>query len=158
MGNTGNYSIEEANRFFAVYFNNEVWRLLGSDSQSEDDKREIIHLAHASLAHWRRRKDCKIKNLSRGEYLIAIAYINAGRKEPAMHHAGSCLEITQSHPAEMDDFDLAHAHLIMGWASHLNGNSREAGNYFSEAKRLGEGIKNVKDKEIFLSDLKMMTK
>ena len=150
----GNYSIEEANQFFAVSCNNAVWRLLCKADQSKDDKNEIINLAHASLWHWSRRADCKMKNLQRGEYLIALAYVNAGRKEPAMYHAKRCVEITEANSAEREDFDLPYARLIMGMALRLNGSVAEAKKYLMEAERLGDEIKNEKDKEIFVGDLR----
>ena len=154
MAETGTYSIEEANAFFAVSCNNAVWRLLAKPDQSEEDKNEIINLAHASLWHWSKRADCKMKNLQRGEYLIALAYVNAGRVEPTMYHALRCVEITEANSAEREDFDLPYARLIMGMALRLNGNVAEAEKYLKEAERLGAGIKNAKDREIFNGDLR----
>ena len=152
MTETGSYSIEEANRFFSVSFNNAVWRLLEKPDQSEEDKNEIIHLAHASLLHWSKRADCKMKNLQRGEYLVALAYVNAGRKEPALYYAKRCAEMTAANVGEREDFDLPYSCLIMGMALRLNGDMAGAERYFAEAERLGEGIRNPKDKEIFLAD------
>jgi hypothetical protein len=156
MTETGKYSIEEAHRFFAVNFNTAVWRLSAKENQSEKDQNEMINLAHASLLHWSKSANCKMQNLQRGEYLIAMAYINAGREEPAMVHAKRCVEITDAFETEMQDFDLAHSRLIMGIALRLQGNTVEAEKELEEARRLGEKIKNEKDKEIFMLDFSQL--
>ena len=147
------YTLEEANKYFAVRFNNAIWPLLEKPNKTEDENNELINLAHASLLHWSKRPDCKKINLQRGEYMIAIAYTEAKRKELALYHAERCKAITNEHPEENDDFDLPYAHLAMASALYLNGFNEEADKQLKEAQRLAGAIKNEVDKKIFMGDL-----
>lgn len=146
------YTIEEANKYFAVGFNNAIWPLLEKPGKTEEENNELINLAHASLLHWSKRPDCKKINLQRGEYMIAIAYTEAGRKEPALYHAKRCKEITDERTEENDDFDGAYSFLAMAGALRLNGYNAEADQYLKQAKKLGDAIKGEVDKKIFMGD------
>jgi len=148
------YTLEEANQYFAVAYNSSIWKFLEKKENTEDEQQEIINLAHASLLHWSKNPDCKKVNLQRGEYMISMAYIHAGRKEQALYYAERCKRITEDHREENDDFDLAYSCLIMAMALSLNNRKEEAAQYLEEAKRLGEGIDGEKDKRIFTSDLR----
>jgi hypothetical protein len=64
------------------------------------------------------------------------------------------VEITEANPAEREDFDLPYARLIMGMALRLNGDVAQAELYLREAEGLGNEMKNAKDKEIFMGDLR----
>lgn len=148
------YTLEEANQYFAVACNNKIWKLLEKKESTEDEQEEMINLAHASLLHWSKSPHCKKVNLQRGEYLISMAYIHAGRKEQALYYAERCKKITEDRREENEDFDLAYSCLIMAMALNLNNQKEEAADYLEEAKKLGEGIAGEKDKRIFISDLK----
>jgi hypothetical protein len=147
------YTLEEANHYFAINFNNNIWRLLEKNGGTEDENNELINLAHASLLHWSRSPACKKVNLQRGEYMIAIAYIHAGRKEPALYYAKRCQEMTAENKEESKDFDFAYVSLVMARALNLNGNKEDAEKYLQEARELGETINNKEDKRIFIDDL-----
>lgn len=150
------YTVDEANKYFAIRYNNKIWQLLERPAHTEDEANEMINLAHASLLHWSKSPGCKKVNLQRGEYMISLAYINAKRKEPALYHANRCKHLTETQPEENEDFDMAHSFLIMAAALSLNGDTEEAGIYLKEAKKLGDNIKNTEDKRIFMGDLKMV--
>ena len=77
-------NLEEANHYFAIEYNNNIWALLDKLDKTKDDNNEIINLAHASLLHWSKSSKCKNVNLQRGEYMVAIAYLNDNRKAPAL--------------------------------------------------------------------------
>jgi hypothetical protein len=72
---------------------NETWRLIGS---REDDVR-MINCAHASPTTGRSRPECQPENLARSDWLIARVYSVVGRAEPALAHAGRCLELCERH-------------------------------------------------------------
>jgi hypothetical protein len=147
------YTLEEANHYFAVHYNNTIWQLLEKKEKTEEENNEIINLAHASLLHWSKSPKCKKVNLQRGEYMISLAYINANRKEPALYYAKRCRKMTEENEAENQDFDMAYAEFIMAKALRLNGDHEEANKYLQEAQKLGEAIKNKEDKRIFMNDL-----
>jgi hypothetical protein len=151
------YTLEEANKYFAVKFNNAIWPLLENPGKTEEENNELINLAHASLLHWSNRPDCKKINLQRGEYMIAIAYTEAKRKESALYYAKRCKEMTDKHPAENDDFDLPYALLALAGALYLNGFAEEADIHLADAKRFGDAIKNEVDKKIFMGDIASAT-
>ncbi|MFB9841389.1 hypothetical protein [Mucilaginibacter ginsenosidivorans] len=148
------YTLEEANQYFAVAFNNKIWKLFEKKESTEDEQEEIINLAHASLLHWSNSPGCKKANLQRGEYMISMAYIHAGRKEQALYYAKRCIKITEDRAEENEDFDLAYAYLVIAMALNLNNLKEEAARYLEDAKKLGENIAGEKDKRIFISDLK----
>ncbi|MEK7433378.1 MAG: hypothetical protein AABZ74_09625 [Cyanobacteriota bacterium] len=158
MSEEKKYTIQEANQFFAIEHNNNIWSLLSKKEKTEDDNNEIINLAHSSLLHWSKSPKCKIVNLQRGEYMISIAYTNANRAESALYHAKKCMKITEENREEMEDFDIAYAFLGMAKALNLSENEiisrkEEADKYLEEAKKLGEKIKDEEDKNIFMGDL-----
>jgi hypothetical protein len=101
------YTLEEANQYFAVACNNKIWKLLEKKESTEDEQEEMINLAHASLLHWSKSPHCKKVNLQRGEYLISMAYIHAGRKEQALYYAERCKKITEDRREENEDFEGA---------------------------------------------------
>jgi len=86
--------------------------------------------------------------------MIAVAYTEAKRKEPALYHAKRCKKLTDEHVAENDDFDLPYAHLAMAGALYLNGYKEEADKHLEEAIKLGTDIKGEADKKIFMGDLR----
>ena len=158
MSEEKQYTIAEANKYFAVKFNNAIWPLLEKPGKTEEENNELINLAHASLLHWSKRPDCKKINLQRGEYMIAVAYTEAKRKEPALYHAKRCKAITNEDPEENDDFDLPYSLLALAGAFYLNGFKEEADKYLEEAQKLGDSIKGEVDKKIFMEDLRSCLK
>ena len=46
-------------------------------------------------------------NRARSEWLCSRVYALLGRPEPALHHARRCIELVESAPEEMEDWDLA---------------------------------------------------
>ena len=154
MSEERKYTIEEANKYFAINYNNKIWPLLEKKEKTEDENNEIINLAHASLLHWSKSAECKNVNLQRGEYMIALAYINANRKRPALYYAKRCKKMTEENAAESKDFDFAYASLVMAMALRLNEDREGADKYLKDAKEMGEHIKNKEDKRIFMDDLK----
>ena len=70
---------------------------------------EMLYCAHASAYHWMHGGGTTA-NRARSEWLCSRVYSILGRPEPALHHARRCLELVESAPAEMEDWDLAGAH------------------------------------------------
>jgi hypothetical protein len=57
----------------------------------------MINCAHASPTTGRSRPECQPENLARSDWLIARVYSVVGRAEPALAHAGRCLELCERH-------------------------------------------------------------
>ena len=71
-----------------------------------------------------------------------------------MNHAMRCMEITESHRSEMEDFDLAFAYEGLARAHALAGNLAEARKNFDLASQLGAVIADDEDRQIFMDNLK----
>ena len=116
------YTIDAAHRFFGVEFNNKIFQLAEKQNLSDDEKTEIVSLAHASYIHWLNYSGHKIVNTQRALYMIAKAYITIQDQSNSMIYALKCLECTKSFINEMEDFDIAYSHEIMARAAALNTN------------------------------------
>ncbi len=104
MSEEKTYTIEAAHHFFGIDFNGKIWNLLDKQDKNQDELDEMVNLAHASLLHWKKNPKCKKVNIQRGEYMIALAYISANRKEQALYHAKKCFKLTEDFKNEMEDF------------------------------------------------------
>ena len=116
---------------------NRTWTLMDSPGD------EMLHCAHASAYHWM-QADGTTANRSRSEWLCSRVYTLLGRPEPALHHARRCLELVESAPSEMEEWDLPAAYEAMARAHLVAGDEAEAARY----KSLGlEAIARVADEE-----------
>ncbi len=132
---------------------NEVWRLM----ESRDDDERMLHAAHASAYHWSEAPECEPKNRARSEWLCSRVYAVLRRPEPAIHHAMRCLEITQQHADNMEDWDLPFAYEALARAHGLAGNAGESRRYSELARESGESIADAEDREHFAADLATLT-
>jgi hypothetical protein len=124
---------------------NEVWRLMDS---REDDER-MLHAAHASAYHWSVAPECEPRNRARSEWQVSRAYAVLERGEPAVHHARRCLELTEQHSENMEDWDLPFAYEALARAHGVAGDDAEASRYGSLARESGARIADPEDREHF---------
>jgi hypothetical protein len=80
-----------AERQLAVDLFNHVWTLMDLPSRTPAQDAEMIHAAHASRHHW--GVIGEPVNWARGEWQVSRVYCVLGRGEPALYHAGRCLEL-----------------------------------------------------------------
>lgn len=151
MGEEPKYTLNEAHTEFAKLANGQVWKLLGKSDRSTEENEEMERAAFASLYHWSYAGT--ETHHQRGEWLIAHVYTVLGEAEPALKHAQRCLEITEAHKRQMEDFDIAYAYEGMARANALSGNIETAKKYLELAKDAGEAIADAESKEWFVSDL-----
>lgn len=144
-------SIEEAHRHFARSINREVWDLLELDSRDSQQDRLILDAAHASLYHW--KQVGQAVHRQRGEWLLCRVHTALEQPAEAIRHAQRCYELTQAHPEQMEDFDLAFAEEAMVRALASSGELKQANIHWAHAKSLGDGINDDEDREIFLREL-----
>jgi hypothetical protein len=52
--------MSEQNRKMAAGFFNAVWALLDKPGRSREEDLQMVHLAHASCAHWQVARACKV--------------------------------------------------------------------------------------------------
>jgi DNA-binding transcriptional MerR regulator len=145
-------TIDADHRSLGVALYNDTWRLLEKERTPEEDE-EMLHQAHASTYHWLKAPECEPKNRARGEWMCSRVYSVLGRAEPALHHAGCCLAITEASPESMEEFDLPFAYEALARAHRVAGNGDEAARYEQRARRAAEPMTDPEDKEIVLNDL-----
>src|SRR5665809_14806 len=102
-------------RELAVSTFNRVWELLELPERTPEEIDEMIHAAHVSCYVWSRIGTSA--NVARGEWQCGRVYATLGRAEPALWHAGRCLELNEAGGEGFEDWDLpsaeqgmAHAH------------------------------------------------
>ena len=132
---------------------NEVWRLM--ESREDDDR--MLHAAHASAYHWGEAPECEPKNRARSEWMCSRVYAVLGRPEPAIHHATRCLEITQQHAGNMEDWDLPFAYEALARAHGVAGNAGESRRFAELARESGESIADPEDRKHFVAEVATLT-
>jgi hypothetical protein len=80
-------------------------------------------------------------------------YTVLGHAEPALRHARRCLELAESAPAELEEFDLPFAHEAMARAHALAGNDAEAREWLSRAQAGAAEVADEDDRALLESDL-----
>jgi len=146
------YTEAEAHRFFAIDFNGKTWGLLEKADRTKEDNELMVYTAYASLRHWLEAGTGV--NHQRGEWMIARVYTVLGVAEAAVYHANRCLELTEQHADEMEDFDCAYAYEAVARANAIAGNRDEALKYIEKAVKAGKAIADEQSKEIFDGDFK----
>jgi hypothetical protein len=144
------YTEAEAHRHFAIKFNGMAWDLLDQAERTPEEDEKMLYSAYASLRHW--MEAGTVVHRQRGEWLVARIYSVLGRGQAALRRAGRCLELTEQHAAEMEDFDRAFAYEAMARANAIAGNRDEALKYIALAEEAGAAIADEQNKEIFDGD------
>ncbi len=126
-------------RTLGVDLFNEAWRLM--ESREDDD--QLLHAAHASAYHWALAPECEPKNRARSEWLCSRVYAVLGRAEPALHHAARCLEITEQHSDNVEDWELPFAYEALARAHGIAGNAAESRRYVELARDAGERTASI---------------
>jgi hypothetical protein len=139
-----------SHRDFAKGINGEVWRLLETPNRTLQESERMIYAAYASCYHWLHAGAAV--NHQRGEWLIARVYTVLGLGEAATRHARRCMELTDEHRAQLEDFDLAFAHEIVARAAALRGDAEEAKVHIARAREEGEKIADPEDRKVFFDD------
>lgn len=140
----GKDSIADQRQMAADLFN-QTWELIDKPDRSTDDDLEMIHLAHASRALW--KKVGTEVNFVRGEWLIAHVYAIVNRSEPALVHARKCLEICEAN--HFGDWDLAFAYEALARALACAGDRSGAQENYRLAEQAGKQIAEQDDREHF---------
>lgn len=146
------FTESEAQRHFAVQFNNLTWELLDKPLRTPDENERLLDYAHASLAHW--RAVGTVVHHQRGEWMLARVHAVLGDGTHALKHATRCFELTEAHKNEMKDFDLAFAYEALARAYAVSGDKMEARKWIDFTTKAGEVIADADDREIFLTEFR----
>ncbi len=136
----------EEHRRLGIDLYNRTWTLMDAPGD------EMLHCAHASAYHWMQGGGTTA-NRARSEWLCSRVYSILGRPEPALHHARHCLELVESAPDEMEDWDIAGAHEAMARAHLVAGEKEEARRNYELAREDTAKIANPEDAKHIAADL-----
>jgi DNA-binding transcriptional MerR regulator len=136
----------EEHRRLGIDLYNRTWTLMDSPGD------EMLHCAHASAYHWMQGGGTTA-NRARSEWLCSRVYSILGRPEPALQHARRCMELVESSPAEMEDWDIAGAHEALARAHLVAGETEEARRNYELAREDTAQIENPEDRKHIEADL-----
>ena len=142
---------EATHRRIAVDLFNRSWRLLELPERTAEQDDELIHVVHASCHHW--REVGAPANLSRGENQCARVYAALGRGEPALHHAGRCLDLVRSDAESHEDWELASALEVLARAHLTAGSRTEAERCAALAQEALAAVEDPDDREMIAGQL-----
>ena len=141
----------EAHRQLGVDLFNKTWTLMEKESRTREEDDEMIHCAHASAYHWLQAGTAA--NRARSEWQCSRMYTVLGRAEPALHHAQRCLEICESAPEALEEWDLPFAYEALARAHAVAGDAAEAQRYVARARELAAAVIDEDDRGLIESDL-----
>jgi DNA-binding transcriptional MerR regulator len=136
----------EEHRRLGIDLYNRTWTLMDAPGD------EMLHCAHASAYHWM-QSGGTTANRARSEWLCSRVYSILGRPEPALRHARRCIELVESSPAEMEDWDIAGAHEALARAHLTAGEMEEARRNYELAREETAKIANPEDRKHIEADL-----
>ena len=131
-------------RALAMQLYNTTWDLIDKPERTRDEDDELLHRAHASRYHW--GEVGTAANRARGEWICSRVYTVLGRAEPALHHARRCLELVESHPADVEEWDLPAAYEAFARAHSLAGELDEARRYVELGRQATSRIEDADDR------------
>jgi len=142
-----------AHAHFSASCFNEAWKLIDMDERSEEQNLSMIDLVHASIWHWRQRKDCTSANLSIGYWQASRAYALIGEAKLARYYGEKSLELT----GEGDLINRAFAHEAIARAEMVAGNKEAMGRHLDQAKQLAGTITDAEDRAWVVQNLETVT-
>ena len=146
----GTKRVEERDlhRWFGIELNNDTWDLLDQsvDGLPPADQERMLYGAIASTYHW--MEAGTTANHARGEYLIAQVALAIGRDGLALHHARRCVELVDSDPEVMADWDLPFALEARARALLATGAVDDARADLARAEELAAVIVDPDDKAV----------
>jgi mannose-6-phosphate isomerase-like protein (cupin superfamily) len=138
-------------RHFAVQCFNAVWPLLDLAQRDETQVEEMIHLAHASLWHWRQSPDCTPLNESVGLWQLARVYAVADQAAQARHYASLCERVGAK--AELPAFYVGYSHEAAARAETALGDYEAAREHLSSAASCAAAVEEDDDRAVLEADL-----
>jgi tetratricopeptide (TPR) repeat protein len=146
----------DLHRWFGVQLNNDMWATIEDDTVNASTprlaKERALYAAYASAYHWRIVGD--EANFARGEHLVSRVAARLGEADLALRHARRCLELVESHPDVMEDWDIAFAHEALARSLAAVGEREGAIAEYERASKLAEELSDPADREILKKELR----
>jgi DNA-binding transcriptional MerR regulator len=133
---------------------NHTWSLIELADRTPEQVDEMIASTHASAYHWSKAGGT-LANAARGQWQIARVYATLGRGEPALWHAGRCVELAEAavDAGVADDWDLPAALETLARAQAVSGDVSAARSTQARAREALVGIADPEDRELIEQDL-----
>jgi DNA-binding transcriptional MerR regulator len=139
----------EERRQLAKDLFNETWSLLETPNRTPEQDLRMLHMAHASRFHW--GEVGAAENVSVGEWQVSRVYTVLDRIEPALFHAGRCMDVCRAEG--FDDWKLAYAHEALARAHRLAGDEAAYREHLAAAEAILAGITDPEERELLEGDL-----
>ena len=138
-------------RELGVELFNKTWALMEAGVRTTEEADQLLHCAHASAYHWAQAGT--IATRARSEWQCSRVYAVLGRAEPALHHARRCLELCESAPDEVEEFDLPFAYEALARAFAVAGEEAASREWVARARAAAEKIVDEDDRLLLETDL-----
>ena len=138
-------------RELGVELFNKTWALMEAGVRTTEEADRLLHCAHASAYHWAQAGT--IATRARSEWQCSRVYAVLGRAEPALHHARRCLELCESAPDEVEEFDLPFAYEALARAFAVAGEEAASREWVARARAAAEKIVDEDDRLLLETDL-----
>ena len=155
---TGTTAIEtldaETHRQLGKELYNHTWSLIEMTDRTPEQDDEMLFSTHASAYHWSRGGGT-LANAARGHWQISRVYSTLGRGEPAVWHAGRCLELAEAavRAGVADDWDVPGALEGLARAQAVAGDRAAAEATRARAREAVKGITDPEDRQLIEQDL-----
>ena len=150
MGTKAEALDPETQRQLGIDLFNRCWTFIEKEERTPEEVDEMIHCAHASAYHW--LQVGTYANRARSEWQCSRVYAIEGRVEPALHHARRCLELVESHPDEMADWDLPAAYEALARTHMVAGDVEETRRYAALGREALAKIEDEDDRVVLEAD------
>jgi hypothetical protein len=129
---------------------NETWNYLDKTERNDEDKRQMLNLAHASRFHWSFVGTAE--NLAVGDWQVSRVYAALNQPSLAIHFAKSALEICQKN--SLSEI-LVTAYEGMARAHATAKDTESARDYIKKARQqLGVSNADEEDRKIYLDQIR----
>jgi DNA-binding transcriptional MerR regulator len=155
MGTPAQALDAEAQKRLGIDLFNRTWTLLEKEDRTADEDDELLHCAHASAYHW--LQVGTRANRARSEWQCSRVNAVLGRPEAALAHARRCLELVESAPEEMEEFDLPGAYEALARAHLVAGDRAAASRYRELGLEATARIEDEDDRRIMETDFATIT-
>jgi hypothetical protein len=132
--------IAKWDRSFGVEFNNKAWTLSEQPTVSEEERDEMLHLAHAAALHWGRIGT--ELHRARAAMLLGQVYGVLGHGKLAFQFAKRSFDYVTSH--ESPDWELALAHAVLANACYALGNRPDFSNHYRRNFLLRSSLNQIR--------------
>ena len=149
MSQTPPFDLELAHRWFSADCFNRVWGYLDHPDRTANDDETMLSLAHASIAHWRDRKDCTDQNLSIACRQLSRVHAVLKNPDPALHYGRLCHEVSTEEPP----FYLGYAHEAIARPAKVSGDDDAFQAHLKQALKCAAQVESAEDRGALETDL-----